>query len=458
MKALLAALVVGLLCLAGVASAATVSVDPSQEHQTIEGLALDLPTHRLLEHNDPELLARLVNDLGMSMLRIYPEWVFENPNDNDDPKVLDKSALDFMGEGVEPGPVVKLQHDYIKLLDGLGMNRVILSVFSPPPWMKTNNSPTDGGHLREDMREEYAEYYTAYIRAIKEKTGVDVYAISPENEPRWGQFYDSCIFTPEQMRDAIKVLGRRFDEEGIEVKIFAAEDLMGADWAEWGQPWTEYHKAIMADPEAARYLDALAIHTYVNGVEPSSPTAEMWSEVATAAREAGIPVWMTETSGYGESWSLRQEGGLRGRRRRGALALANGIFSALKYGECAVWSQLSPVRRGEYPPKCYAVAKQFYRFIRPGAVQVGAASDDEGVLAMAFLHEEAGTQTAVLMNSVTQAKQVALQGTGGVTFRVFRTSETENCVEVGTATDALELPPQSLTTLYSGELPAADGP
>jgi O-glycosyl hydrolase len=448
-------LLAGVLCVTASVSAATVTVDLSETHQTIEGLAIDIPSHRLQEHDDAELLGRLVDGVGMSMLRIYPEWAFENPNDNGDPLVLDKAALDYEGDNGVDGPMIALQYGIVSMLKEHGMDRVILSVFSPPPWMKTNNSPTDGGSLLEDMYEEYAEYYVAYVRAIKEKTGVDVYAISPENEPRWGQFYDSCIFTPEQMRDTVKALGKRFKAEGIDVKIFAAEDLMGADWAEWGQPWTEYQAAIMADPEAPRYLDALAIHTYVDGVEPSSPTAEMWAEAAAAAREAGIPVWMTETSGYGEWWSIRREGRRgRQRRRRGALALANGIFSALKYGECAVWSQLSPLRRGTYPPKCRAVARQFYRFIRPGAVQIGASSDDEGVVAMAFKHQADGTQTLVLLNHTEEPRDVTLQGTGGTSFRVFRTSETENCAEAGTVTDALALPPQSLTTLYTGEAPA----
>ena len=45
--------------------------------------------------------------------------------------------------------------------------------------------------------------------------------------------------------------------------------------------------------------------------------------------------------------------------------------------------------------KKYYVSKQFYRYIRPGAVRVGATSTNSNVFVSAYEHAGAGTHTIV---------------------------------------------------------------
>jgi O-glycosyl hydrolase len=432
-------------------TAGEVSIDSTARYQTIEGLGVAMATHVLGLHNNAELIKTLSTDLGISMLRLYPEPNFEKENDNDDPSVIDWSKFDFVGE-MEDGPAVQHQLEILEKFKSYEIPRVILSVFSPAGWMKTNGSII-GGKLKTDMYEEFAEYYTAYIQGIKDSTGIDVYAISPQNEPRWEQWYDSCVYTFSEMRDIIKVLGNRFENDGIDTKIFAAEDLMGEDWIPWTQPWVEYYDAIMADPVAANYFDVLAVHTYEDGILPSSPSADVWKEVFTAADTVGKSVWMTETSGY-QDWY--DDG----------LSLAQAIYSALYYGNCTSWVWLNAAmnrsfqpetgliiyefdRKITYPPKYY-MAKQYFRFIRPGAVRIGSTSDDADVYSLAFINPVDNSMTVILINQSENLKALSLKGMRFPQFKAFRTSEEDRCTYLGLITDSLTLPPKSVTTLYSG--------
>ncbi len=438
---------------------ADITIDPTQKYQTIEGLGAAVASHMLGLHNNSQLVNKLVDDLGMSMLRLYPDPSFEPDNDNNDPHTIDWTQLDFIGQS-EDGPVVRRQMEIIEKFKSAGMSRLVLSVFTPAGWMKTGGSRI-GGSLREDMYEEFAEFYSAFIQGIKKQTGIDVYAISPQNEPRWEQWYDSCVYSFAQMRDIIKVLGARFEDDDIPVKIFAAEDLMGEDWMQWTQPWTEYFNAIQADPVAAGFCDAVAVHTYEDGVAPSSPSAKIWKELQTAATAAGKPVWMTETSGYDDSWNGES----------GGYALARAIFSALKYGHCSVWVWLNAAMRRSFNPQeglvifeddntlsypsKYYTAKHYFRFIRPGAVRIFAQSDDGNVLPLAFFRDMENTITIIFINQSVAARTVRLGGYDLPKMDFYLTDKSRKCVFIGSVQDTLTLPPKSLATL-TGRLGASE--
>ena len=63
----------------------------------------------------------------------------------------------------------------------------------------------------------------AYIKIIKQQTGIDIYALSIQNEPRFSQFYSSCVYDGDAMRDLLKVVGKRFKDDGIATKLFLPE-------------------------------------------------------------------------------------------------------------------------------------------------------------------------------------------------------------------------------------------
>ncbi len=94
------------------------------------------------------------------------------------------------------------------------------SPWSPPAFMKDNESSIKGGSLKEEYKEVWARYYAKYIKAMAEE-GITISAISVQNEPIAKQTWESCYYSPEDERDFIeKYLSPVFEKEGLsEIKI-----------------------------------------------------------------------------------------------------------------------------------------------------------------------------------------------------------------------------------------------
>ena len=160
---------------------------------------------------------------------------------------------------------------------------------------------------------------------------------------------------------------------------------------------------------------------------------------------------------------------MRGSASPGAFALGLDIMSALNNGNLAgwVWWQGSEnpgklpawqfaLMNGLIKGKKYYVSKQFYRYIRPGAVRVGASSANSNVFVSAFEHAGAGTHTIVLANTSTSAQSVTVGGANlPASFTIYRTSASENALNAGdyAAGSPLSLPARSITTLQAGGAP-----
>ncbi len=163
----------------------------------------------------------------------------------------------------------------------------------------------------------------------------------------------------------------------------------------------------------------------------------------------GKPLWMTETSGYKNDWS-------------GAFDLAKAMYTAIKFGNSSAWLfwSLSTSKLDEYSlmssagekSKRYYVSKNFYRFVRPGAIRVKAdAAETDKIYSLAFTHAADKSTTIILVNDNNESRAVQLSGTGlPATFTKYITSVDDNCRDEGLieAPKALVLKANSVVTLY----------
>ncbi len=94
------------------------------------------------------------------------------------------------------------------------------SPWSPPAYMKDNESPVGGGRLKEEYKAVWAKYYTKYIKAYLEE-GIKISAISIQNEPFAKQTWESCFYSAEDEGEFIKnYLIPALDEAGMsDIKI-----------------------------------------------------------------------------------------------------------------------------------------------------------------------------------------------------------------------------------------------
>lgn len=391
---------------------ARINVDTTRTYQEMDGFGAFLGSG-VVEGAMQALLLPKVVDIGMSMARFgVIDTEFEPVNDNPDPFVTDWHAFN-------PDA---LPLDWMRTLRASsGIDKFVVTMWSPPSWMKANrtlNSFYEAFNNKLEPRhyEEYAEHLVALVKTVKEHTGIDLYAVSLQNEPQFNEPYASCVINPEEYRDLLRVVGPRFRAEGLTTRFFLPEALPQQKAID------TYIRTIAADPVASQYMDLMAIHNYdADGIRVGGPGADEWASMYEWAQELRpTKTWMTETSGHADDWS-------------GAETLAGNLYNALRYGNASAWIfwsfSVSPdsaryglLTNGAETSR-YAVSKQFYRGIRPGMVRVEAESDQAHLLVLAFAgaEEEAGDvsvsgsrafsiRTLLLVNRSDKPYVASLQG------------------------------------------------
>ena len=93
------------------------------------------------------------------------------------------------------------------------------SPWSPPAFMKENKSRIHGGRLREEYYSVYAEYIARFLTEYR-KEGVNVSAITIQNEPKASQTWESCFFSVEDEIKFSKILKKVLIEKDLNVKLF----------------------------------------------------------------------------------------------------------------------------------------------------------------------------------------------------------------------------------------------
>lgn len=98
---------------------------------------------------------------------------------------------------------------------------LMLSPWSPPAHMKTNNSRQRGGRLKKEYYQAWAEYLCKYICKFQEN-GFPVKRISIQNEANAVQKWDSCLYTGEEEKTfLISALYPAMKNHGLEkVEIY----------------------------------------------------------------------------------------------------------------------------------------------------------------------------------------------------------------------------------------------
>lgn len=411
--------------------AVSVGVDPAQTFQTIDGMgAAMIPWETRPEYNDPAFFDKIVNDLGATMARASLLPMAEVKNDNNDPNSFNWAGFDASAVG--------RPFAFFKAMQDRGVNKFLSTVWTAPNWMKTNRIFTDGGTLRPDMYGEYAEYLSAVSQLAKSSYGVNLSAISVQNEPYFVEPYESTTYDKNQLREAVRAIGRKFKNDGVTTKLIVPEDLNFEDRIGW------YVSGLMNDPETKNYIGGFAGHALTTH----------WPEVRDLLAPYGKPYWMTETSGNSNTWE-------------GAMGMANGIVNALGLGNSSAYlywqfsekagnEKFALMSEGKETPK-YHAAKQFYRYIRPGMVHVGATSSLEDTLrALSFKDPKTGAMTHVILNRAGSAHDVTFNLSGAGlpgSYKVFQSSATQQFASLGNIAGgsgfSITVPGMSITTITS---------
>ncbi len=162
--------------------------------------------------------------------------------------------------------------------------------WSPPGEYKTNgtaqggNSESQGyqrGQLREDCYDKFFPWLNTFLAYMKSK-GVEMDAVSIQNEPDWWVDYSGCLYTPQQQLNLVKNYAHMLDRQSYGgVRLISAEPL-GFD--------PSYSNMLLRDETARNQIDIIAGHLY------GHPPLGNMKSAATLAASYGKEVWMTEHS------------------------------------------------------------------------------------------------------------------------------------------------------------------
>jgi glucuronoarabinoxylan endo-1,4-beta-xylanase len=414
--------------------ASGITVDVNQKYQEIKGFGTFM--------NIPSLSDFYVDEMGASAMRMgLIGNQLEVVNDNEDPYSIDRSKLNYNA----------FDWDYFRDLKERGVETFILTSWSPPAWMKQNlatdwsgpgapNYNQTNNQLEEYLYEEFAESMVIAIKVIKEETEIDIKAIGPQNEPAFNEPYASAILSPEYFAKLIAVIGKRFEMEGLNTKIFMPEQVFSQNH----YSMFEYMDAVQANPDANKYTDIIAVHGYASdGIGSGTPNFSQWTNMYNEAQQGEFPkeFWMTETF---RAYSSYED----------AMWIATAIYGSLEYGNIGLWTQWSfdgqHVQNAQ-PTQMLYVCSNFFKYIRPGAVRVNTVSGNDDLLATSYVHEGNGTFTMVVINQGQEAHKAYVSGQGlPGQYHLYRTSEFEKAIDLGMSNDSILLfPPRSVTTIVA---------
>ncbi len=293
---------------------------------------------------------------------------------------------------------------------GPGRFHLLASPWSPPAWMKTNNRVDDGGSLRPDFRQPWANFYVRFIQAMQREEGIPVWAISVQNEPEARQRWESCLYTPEEERDFVRdYLGPTLQRAGLGgVKVLG--------WDHNRDRLEARAQALLTDPLAARYVWGLGLHWYVSDDFAASSRVH--------ARHPDKPILFTEGC-----WEGGQELGIW----RHGEAYARQMIGDFQHWVCGYldWNIVLDQRGGpnhvgnfcdapvlvdtntqevRYTPAFYYIG-QFSRYVQPGARRIAAAGGPAVLQSVAFANPD-GSLVTVVVNATDAAVSFALAADG----------------------------------------------
>ncbi|MBR5261364.1 MAG: glucosylceramidase, partial [Oscillospiraceae bacterium] len=152
---------------------------------------------------------------------------------------------------------------------------LMLSPWSPPPFMKTNGEMNHGGKLKEEYRKLWAKCMAKYVRFYRDN-GCNVKFISIQNEPDATQTWDSCIYSAIEEGEFAPILRAALDEVGC-------EDVKLLVWDHNKDIFVYRADGTLSVPGADEAVGGFAIHWYtgdhfdaVRFVHEKHPEKDIW--------------------------------------------------------------------------------------------------------------------------------------------------------------------------------------
>jgi glucosylceramidase len=304
------------------------------------------------------------------------------------------------------------------------------SPWSPPTWMKTNNS-IGGGSLKWEpaILRSYATYMARWVESYR-AAGMNVYGLVPQNEPNITNVYPTCLWTAAQLREFIAdYLGPTLRDRKTEVELWLG---INGDPINGGEDPNNRLGTVLKDSKANPFL---------TGIEFQYDSKQQMCTARDAYPDKKLMQGETECKGGANSWGDAQS-----------------LFSLMKrYLECGAnayflwnmvlddtglsswnWKQNASITVNRSTGKVtyngeYYVMRHFSQFVKRGAKRVLTSGTFRDKIS--FVNPD-GSTVIVLGNATAQADEVILTVKGrasGDTVKVSLPAQSMNTIVVGPA-------------------------
>jgi O-glycosyl hydrolase len=204
----------------------TVTVNPSQTFQTMDGfgwamtegsaeLILSLATAQ-----QDALLNELYNPttgLSSAAVRIGLGASDLSSSDYTYSASVDLTMANFSLAGPDQTYLIPVLKKILLINPNI---KILATPWTPPIWMKSNNSYR-GGSLQTQYYNAYGRYFVKYVQAMAAQ-GITIWAVTPQNEPENPNNDPSMAMTSTEQKNFInQELGPQFAAAGITTKIIA---------------------------------------------------------------------------------------------------------------------------------------------------------------------------------------------------------------------------------------------
>jgi glucosylceramidase len=288
-----------------------------------------------------------------------------------------------------------------------GKLNLFASPWSPPAWMKTNNNMLQGGKLRPEYNDSWANYFARFIKAY-EAEGVPVWGVSVQNEPMATQRWESCLYTAEEERDFLKNhLGPTMEKQGLKDKKIIV-------WDHNRDLIYQRAQTYFNDPEASKYIWGIGFHWYedwsggtpmydnIRRVQESFPDKNIFftEGCAESFDSSRYNAWVLGEE-YGRSMINDFNNGMVGFTDWNILLDETGGPNHV--GNYCFAPVHADTRSGKliYTNAYYYIG-HFSKYIQPGAKRVAAAASRSQLLTTAFRNPD-GKLVVIVMNQSSKA-------------------------------------------------------
>jgi glucosylceramidase len=371
----------------------TIRVLARERHQAMLGFGASLTesSAHLITGLPASERRRLLDDLFSPKRGIALNYIRVAIGSSDYVAALPFSAFDARRDAREVMPI---------LLEAKRRNpaiRVMATPWSAPAWMKDSGS-LEGGSLRWDAMDAYADYLVGFLRAYA-SAGVRVDDLTVQNEPELSTSYPSMTMSADQQAALMRVLDVKLTAAGLATRLYAFDH----NWDDPGYPLD-----VLATDGDVRRLAGAAFHCYAG--EP---------EAQARIRATGKHVLETECSGtdtgpttFGDTLRWQVERLLiRGPRSGAETAmtwnLALDAHGGPEHGTCAQrCNGVVEIGGGRYRRNAeYFVLAHASRFVRRGAYRLTSrAGRAAGLLHVAFENPD-GSRVLIALNTTRSARR-----------------------------------------------------